>query len=247
MTDEPKQDAGDPGERERSEPTSIKPPAVWSFVVGLAFVAIVVVATINTVTGSDGGVLGSEDEAGTAVPDFAIADARGSLTGDANLSQTGCEVSQRPCPADAVRTPACEIDLPGSIVSCDLFRRPAVISFWFTRGGECEAQQDTFERVYRDFAGRGVSFLAVNVRDDRSEVRSLIRERGWTHPVGLDPDGALSNALQVGGCPTVIFVRRGGVVEEVALGDQTASSLSRGVEGLLKPPVAPDPADGGRS
>ena len=215
------------------KPSPIKPPAIWSVLVGLVFCAVVVIAVVNTVSGSDGGVLGSSDESGVEVPDFALADARGPLTGDANLAQTACGTSERPCPADAVQTPACDVQLAGSIVSCDLFRRPTVISFWFTRGGECEAQQDVFERVYRSLESRGVNFLAVNVRDDRATVRRLIRQRNWTHPVGLDRDGALSNLMRVGGCPTLVFVRPGGAIEKVALGDQSAESLSREVEALL--------------
>lgn len=218
---------------EEKKPSPIQPAGVWSLLVGLVFCAVVVVAVVNTVSGSDGGVLGSKDESGVEVPDFAVADARGPLTGDANLAQTDCETSERPCPADSIQTPACEVEVNGSIVSCELFRKPTVISFWFTRGGECESQQDVFERVYRNFGSRGVNFLAVDVRDDRETVRRLIRQRGWTHPVGLDPDGGLSNLLLVGGCPTFVFVRPGGVIDEVALGDQTVGSLSSQVEVLI--------------
>ena len=221
------EESSDTGEKDQ-----IKPPAIWSVLVGIAFCAIVIVAVVNSVSGSDGGVLGSDDEAGRVLPDFAVADARGPLTGDANIDQDDCTSAKRPCPADSRRTPACEVRLDGAIRSCDVFSRPAVVSFWFTRGGECERQQDVFESAYRRFGAR-VNFLAVNVRDERATVRELIRERGWTHPVGLDPDGALSNLLLVGGCPTVIYVLPGGVVERVALGDQTPESLARGVERLL--------------
>lgn len=212
----------------------VKPPAVWSVLVGIVFCAVIVVAVVNSVSGNGdgGGVLGAGNDSGSVLPDFAVADARSSLVGDANIDQTDCASARRPCPADARQTPACEVDLDGAIRSCDVFERPAVVSFWFTRGGDCEDQQDVFESAYRRF-GRRVSFLAVDVRDDRGTVRELIRERGWTHPIGLDPDGALSNLLRVGGCPTVLFVRPGGVLDEVALGNQTAESLDSRVEELI--------------
>lgn len=230
--DESRQDPA--GSEERSQKSSeVKPPAIWSVLVGIAFCALIVVAVVNSVSNSDGGILGSEDDSGRVLPDFAVPDALGPLVGDANIDQTDCVSDRRPCPAEARRTPACEVRLEGAIRSCDLFERPAVISFWFTRGGECEDQQDVFEEVYRRFAGT-VSFLAVNVRDDRATVRGLIRERGWTHPTGLDPDGALSNLLRVGGCPTLLFVRPGGVLEKVALGNQTAATLSAKVERLIE-------------
>lgn len=220
----------DSGEGEKKNP--IKPPAVWSVLVGVVFCAVVIVAVVNSVSGNEGGVLGSGNDEGLVLPDFAVADARGPLTGDANIDQSDCTSARRPCPADSRRTPACEVRLDGAIRSCDLFERPAVLSFWFTRGGDCEDQQDVFESAYRRFGDR-VNFLAIDVRDDRATVRELIRERGWTHPVGLDPDGGLSNLIRVGGCPTMIFVLPGGVVDRVALGDQTSQSMARQIQGLL--------------
>ncbi len=224
---------GEPDGKSDPQRSAIKPPAVWSIFVGVVFCAVIVVAVANSVSGSDGGVLGSGDDAGLVLPDFAVADALGDLTGDANIDQTDCASSQRPCPADSRRTPACEVSVDGAIRSCDVFRRPAVVSFWFTRGGECEDQQDVFETAYRRFSARA-NFLAIDVRDDRATVRNLIRDRGWTHPVGLDPDGALSNLLRVGGCPTVLFVEPGGRLYEVALGNQTPSSLASRVEDLIR-------------
>ncbi len=232
----------DQGDPQRS---GIKPPAVWSVLVGIIFCAVIVVAVVNSVSGSDGGVLGSGEDAGLVLPDFAVADARGELIGDANIDQTDCASSQRPCPADSRRTPACEVSVDGAIRSCDVFRLPAVVSFWFTRGGECEDQQDVFETAYRRFSGRA-NFLAIDVRDDRATVRELIRDRGWTHPVGLDPDGALSNLLRVGGCPTVLFVEPGGRLYEVALGNQTPSSLASRVEDLIRASAGPEASGGGR-
>ena len=83
-----------------------------------------------------------------------------------------------------------------------------MLSFWFTRGGDCENQQDVFERAYRRYRAR-VNFLAIDVRDSTSEVQKLIRDHHWTHPVGLDRDGALSNLYRVGGCPTFVYAYPG--------------------------------------
>jgi len=233
LTEKAEKPEGGPEEKSAEKPPAIKPPAVWSVLVGIVFCAVVVIAVVNSVSGNDGGVLGSGDDAGLVLPDFAVPDARGPLTGDANIDQSDCASAQRPCPADARRTPACEVRLDGAIRSCDVFTRPSVVSFWFTRGGDCEDQQDVFESAYRRF-GNKANFLAIDVRDDRATVRELIRNRGWTHPVGLDPDGALSNLIRVGGCPTVLFLLPGGVVHQVALGNQTPAVIADRVKGLLE-------------
>jgi hypothetical protein len=121
----------------------------------------------------------------------------------------------------------------GAIRVCDLFDRPLVLSFWFTRGGECESQQDEFEAVYRRYKDQA-AFLGINVRDERDEVRRLIDERGWTHPIGLDPDGALSNLYRVGGCPTFVYAYPGGIIEETSVGELDAAALARRVEQLIQ-------------
>ena len=96
---------------------------------------------------------------------------------------------------------------------CDYFDRPLVMSFWFTKGGsQCIDQQDVFDDVALGYKRR-LGALSINVRDDRDDVRSLIEEHGWKVPAGYDRDGAVSNIYRVGGCPTFIYVRKGGVMK----------------------------------
>jgi hypothetical protein len=122
--------------------------------------------------------------------------------------------------------------VPGAIRVCDLFNRPLVLSFWFTRGGDCEAQEDVFEHAYRRYSQR-VNFLAVDVRDSDSEVKKLIAERHWTHPVGLDRDGALSNLYRVGGCPTFVYAYPGGILQATSIGRLDDGAFDAKVQGLI--------------
>jgi len=125
----------------------------YSVAVGLLFLAVIVVATLSTIGGGGaGGTLGLDFEPPRwPLPEFAVPDAAGRLEGDANVAQDDCESSAVPCPGDARRTPACRITTPGAIRVCDLFDRPLVISFWFTQGGDCAAQQDIVDSVYRRY------------------------------------------------------------------------------------------------
>jgi thiol-disulfide isomerase/thioredoxin len=223
--------AGNGDDRDkRSRP---RPAAIYSALVGLVFIAVIAVAGVNLLSNEDAGVLGSGDEGDLPLARFAVPDARSDLEGDANIAQDDCESPSIPCPEGDQRTPACEVEVPGAIRVCDLFDRPLVLSFWFTRGGDCEAQEDVFESVYRRFRDR-VNFLAVDVRDDTDEVRRLIAERGWTHPVGLDRDGALSNLYRVGGCPTFLYAYPGGILESTTIGELDTEELSARVERLLE-------------
>ena len=209
------------GDREEPSGGSSRPSRrsarIYSIAVGLAFVALIAIAGINSLRTTEGGVLGSGGERGTPLAQFAVSEARGAVEGDANVYQDDCSVSELPCPEDDVRTPACEItgqdvDDGDVIRVCDLFDKPLVLSFWFTRGGDCLPTQDVVDEVASRYRGR-VSFLSVNIRDGRETVRDVISERGWEIPVGLDPDGAVSNIYRVGVCP-------GGIMHEALVGSE---------------------------
>jgi thiol-disulfide isomerase/thioredoxin len=204
----------------------------YSIVVGLMFLILVAVATLSTLNGGEG-TLGLDRQADRwPLPEFAVPDARGQLEGDANVAQDDCESSALPCPEDAVREPACEISTPGAIRICDLFDRPLVISFWFTKGGDCEAQQDVVDRVYRRYRGR-VNFLSLDIHDDPETVRELASQRGWVLPVGYDRDGAVGSLYGVSGCPTIAYVYPGGTLQATSLGEIGRQDLIAKVEGLL--------------
>lgn len=207
----------------------------YTLVVGLLFLGIIVVATISTLDGDGGGETLGLDRlpARWPLPQFAVPAAAGELEGDANVAQDDCETSAIPCPEESRRTPACHVDLREAIRVCDLFDRPLVISFWFTKGGdECVQQQDLVERAYRRYRGR-VAFLSLDIRDDRDTVRELIRQRDWTMPVGYDRDGAVGSLYGVGICPTFAYVYPGGTLESAGIGEITLPQLSDRVDRLL--------------
>ena len=207
----------------------------YSVIVGLIFLAIIVVATISTLRGGGGGETLGLDKLPPRwpLPEFAVPAAAGELEGDANVAQDDCETSAIPCPQDAQRTPACRVDLPEAIRVCDFFGRPLVISFWFSKGGSnCVTQQDLVERVFRRYRGR-VGFLSLDIRDDRDAVREMVDLRGWTMPVGYDRDGAVGSLYGVGLCPTFAYVYPGGTLQSASVGELTVAQIGERVDRLL--------------
>lgn len=206
----------------------------YSIGVGLLFLAVLVIATVNTLDGSDGeGTLGLDRQPSRwALPEFAVPDAAGSLEGDANVAQDDCETTAIPCPRGLSRRPACQIAGDGAIRVCDLFARPLLISFWFTKGGNCVAQQDVVDAVYERYRDR-VSFLSLNVRDHPDTVRELLRTHGWRVPVGYDRDGAVAALYRVGGCPTFAYAYPGGTLQSASIGELTEAALERRLRRLL--------------
>ncbi len=180
------------------------------------FLAVVLLTRgCSTESGSVG--LGEEVLVGEQAAPFAVPLAISDLDGDANVD-----------PAQA-----CDVEGADVLRICDYFDRPLVMSFWFTKGASsCIDQQDIFDRLAARFRHKA-GFVSINVRDDRDRVRELIEEHGWKVPVGYDRDGAVSNIYRVGGCPTFLFFRKGGVMEEAEIGDTTEEELTAQVRSLI--------------
>lgn len=227
------------------QPSSKGPGRRYSTFVGIAFLVLVIVATLNTIRTQGGGTLGVDGEQrGVPLSEFAVPNALppGPLDNDANIAQDNCSSSENPCPSADKRPSACQIDVPAgeAIRVCDLFNKPLVLSFWFTRGANCLPTQDALNAVAQKYKGR-VNFLSIDVRDDPSNVRSIAQSHGWTMHVGYDRDGAVSDLYRVGGCPTVAFAYPGGILDfakasiaELSKPPTESGSLQAGIERDVK-------------
>ena len=209
-------------------------PFNYMAVVGVIFLIVVLLALFNMLKTTDSGTVGiGEVGIGDRAAPFAVPLATGSLEGDANID----------------REEACAVEGADVLRICDYFGRPLVMSFWFTKGASsCIDQQDVFDEVAARFR-QGAGFVSINVRDDRDRVRELIDEHGWKVPVGHDRDGAVSNIYRVGGCPTFLFFRKGGVLKEAEIGSATEQELTTQVRSLIdgqqeQPQEAPQAENG---
>ena len=205
----------------------------WSVLVGLAFLALIVIATVHTLTGPGEDILGLDEQPPRwPLPEFAVPAAAGSLEGDANVYQDDCGSSTLPCPEDPPRVPACGISTRGAIRVCDLFDRPLVISFWFGTDNGCEREQNVVSAVARRYRGR-VNFLSLDSLDSRDSVRELVREHRWAMPVGFDRDGAVAALFRIAACPTFAYAYPGGTLEDASIGELGVGPLSQHVRELL--------------
>jgi peroxiredoxin len=76
----------------------------------------------------------------------------------------------------------------------------------------------TILQVHREFAPRGLSVLAINIREARGTVERWVRKNGIQFPVLLDSDGTVTRAYSVSGTPTVFLVGRTGQLVGKAVG-----------------------------
>ena len=203
-------------EPDAGPPEVPRPSSRYAWVVGVAFLLVIIVAGVNSIPNEGRAIRGPER--GKRMPSFSAPLALSSLSGDANVCQKG------PCPKSAGSVPACDVRNRNVLTSCDLWERsPLILTFVFDRGADCFPQLDRVQRARRRL---GVNTAAVYFsRNDRDEVRATVRRRGWTMPVALDKDGAVANLYRVGGCPTTVFAYKGGKVRKARLGLITEDQL----------------------
>jgi hypothetical protein len=216
-------------ERDRTHPEPDQPrpgpPEVprpgnrYAWLVGILMLMGIAVLLFTTAIPNRGeGLLGLER--GKRLPDFAAPLALGNVEGDANVCQ------RRPCPKGSGPIPACEVRGDQVMNICELRRRPLVLTFVFDRAADCLPQVDRTERVKGGVSG--VQFATVYFsRKDKDELARIVRNRGWSQPVGIDADGQVSNRYGVGVCPTTVFATSGGKVVETELGNLTEAQVRR--------------------
>ena len=100
-------------------------------------------------------------------------------------------------------------DFPGQVV---------LVDFWATWCGPCQIQARILESMIGDYKGRGVQFLAANVGEDETTVKSFLQKKPFPYPVLLDPDDSVSSNLGVYALPTLMVVNKKGKVSYIQSG-----------------------------
>ena len=213
-------DAEVAAERKLEQRKAPKPSSAYSWVVGIAFLILIVVVGLNSLPNAGEGIKGPKP--GTVIPSFAAPLAAGAVNADVNIKAN----TKQPG-----RTLACEVHLASALNGCELRKHPSVIVFAGTRGANCLPGLDRVERVRASFPQ--VRFAGILIRMGHDQAAKTVRDRGWGFPVAYDRDGQLTNIYGIGVCPTTVFARRGGKVVATKLGTLTEAELRAELRRIL--------------
>ncbi len=173
---------------------------------GMFALLLLVLVTVNTIVTKPNGAKGIA--AGTSVPPFAVPLVTGNVVGAA-------DVATHPNQGAEGNVPACQERGAGILNVCELYERGPVVLALFIYSGGCEDVLGDMQAIAPSFPG--VSFAGVALKGDRASLRSLVRKRALTFPVGLDEEGILARLYRLATCPQLTFVLPGGVVQSAAL------------------------------
>jgi thiol-disulfide isomerase/thioredoxin len=120
-----------------------------------------------------------------------------------------------------------------------------VVNIWGSWCGPCRGEAPALEQVAAASAPRGVTFLGVDVRDDRDAAADFVRSRGITYPSIFDPPGRsllVLSGYPRNAVPSTIVLDRAHRVAAVFLTAVLASDLQPVVDRIAAEP--PPPASG---
>ena len=114
------------------------------------------------------------------------------------------------------RMVAPDFTLPGADgrkVSLKDFQGKVVfLNFWATWCESCREEMPSMDRLYREFKGKGLEIVAVNVKEKRQDALAFARELKLTYPVLTDPEGEVGLLYGAFGLPATYLIDRKGVV-----------------------------------
>ena len=168
--------------------------------------------------------------------------AGGALTVKRRATANGLEsftitAAQQPVEAQVRRR---EVVLDGRLLADDrpwssasLRGSVLVVNYWASWCAPCRAEQPRLTRVARSYTAKGVTFIGVNVNDNRAAAQTYLRDFDVPYPSLFDPRAQTAARLGVIGLPTTFIFDRGGVVGYQRTGEATVASLTAQLDALL--------------
>ncbi len=118
----------------------------------------------------------------------------------------------------------------------DFAGHPVLLNFWATWCQPCREEMPSFERLYRDYAPRGLRILAVSVDDPGADakIRDFVQAYGLTFDVLYDRRSRVMDRYQVRGVPETFLISASGRIVGTQYIRDWASPKSRAlVDSLL--------------
>ena len=111
--------------------------------------------------------------------------------------------------------------LSGDAVSLTQLKGSVVVlDFWATWCGPCKLSLPHLDRIYAEYAPKGLKAYAVNVqeKEDEQDVKDFVTDRELKVPVLLDPDGDAARSFRARAIPETVVIGKDGRVRNVFVG-----------------------------
>ena len=126
----------------------------------------------------------------------------------------------------------------------DTSGRWVLLTFFATWCGPCMAEMPSLQQFQLQHHERGVDVLAISTDASPAPVTKLVRDRGLTFPILMDPNGRVAGQYKANSIPISYLVSPRGQLTAVSRGAKDWSRMQRLVDALLEAePATDEPVD----
>ena len=111
--------------------------------------------------------------------------------------------------------------------------QPVLLFFWATWCPHCANEVSSMQSVYREYKGKGLVILAVDVGESVAKARSYRSARSLTFTMLNDSSQTVATKYRVTGFPTHFFIASNGQISSIVVGEINHASLVSKVMSLL--------------
>ena len=144
------------------------------------------------------------------------------------LLLAGCQKNEAPsgpiAEGDAYRDFTATLADGSTFTLSDHEGKVILLNFWATWCGPCVGEMPAFERLQETY-GEDLALVAVNSGEDEATVAGFLEENGYTFPVVLDPEYAVSSLYPTEGIPYTVIIGTDGKVASIQLGAGDADAM----------------------
>ena len=90
-----------------------------------------------------------------------------------------------------------------------------VVDFWAQWCEPCKRELPELDKLQKEYAGKGVTILTVNIDKQRDNAEKIVRMLGLSLPVLLDPAGSVAATYDLPKMPSSYVIDKKGVVRFV--------------------------------
>jgi len=93
-----------------------------------------------------------------------------------------------------------------------------MLNFWASWCGPCRKEMPLLDEMSKRYSSAGFVLYGVNVEEDNTDAKKLLKDLGVTFPILFDTESKASSLYNVDAMPTTVVIDKKGVIRYVNRG-----------------------------